>query len=134
MNPALQSLPDQLRDTALAMRERAYAPFSKFLVGAAILSVDGRIYGGCNIENASFGATICAERVAGGTAIAEGDRQWSAIAVATAGGVSPCGICRQFLAEFSPQMIVWMIDAESGRVVQRSVDQLLPDRFLFTGP
>lgn len=118
---------------AIEVRKHAYAPFSNFFVGAAILTEDDQIFLGCNIENASFGATVCAERVAAGTAIAAGVRKWQGIAVATVGGASPCGVCRQFLAEFAPEMTVVIVDCETMRERETTVGALLPDRFVFEG-
>src|SRR6478752_2478878 len=103
-------VPTQVREAvvqaAIDVRQRAYAKYSNFLVGAAILAADGRIYTGCNVENASYGLTICAERAAVFNAVATGQRQFQQLAIATTGGVSPCGACRQVLAEFSPELKV----------------------------
>ncbi|MBU8539416.1 cytidine deaminase [Falsiroseomonas tokyonensis] len=121
-----------LMERAEAARAQAYAPYSRFQVGAALLCEDGSIQTGCNMENASFGATICAERVALGAAIARGQRRFRAIAVAGPAGValSPCGLCRQVISEFSPDggLVVAMRDAE-GRLRQASIAALLPDSF-----
>lgn len=114
---------------ALEIRSRAYAPYSQFLVGAAILCADGEIICGCNVENASYGATVCAERAAACTAISMDQRDWIAIAVASVGGVTPCGICRQFLAEFNPHLPILLIDVESGKEQQFTIEQLLPSQF-----
>jgi len=101
---------DQQRWIAAArdVRERAYAPYSKFKVGAALVASDGRIFTGCNVENISFGLTMCAERVALGRAIAEGVTNFRAIAIVadTDQPVSPCGACRQVLAEFNPDLSI----------------------------
>ena len=87
--------------------KNAYTPFSHFNVGAALLAKDGRIFTGCNVENSSFGATICAERTACTKAVSEGAREFEKIAIASDGGAAwPCGICRQFLYEFAPELIV----------------------------
>ena len=87
--------------------KNAYTPFSHFNVGAALLAKDGRVFTGCNVENSSFGATICAERTACTKAISEGAREFEKIAIASDGGTAwPCGICRQFMYEFEPELIV----------------------------
>lgn len=112
---------------ALEVRKNAYAPFSGFNVGAALLTDDGSIYTGVNIENSSYGATICAERTAFVKAISEGHRGFKALAV-TAGSdqeALPCGICRQFMYEFSPKMeVVTGTDTEHLNV--RTLEELLP--------
>lgn len=119
-----------LSQAALAVRPRAYAPYSKFHVGAALLTADGEIFAGCNVENASYGLTICAERVAIGTAVAAGHKQIVAIAVATSGGHSPCGACRQVLSEFGPAMEVILIDADDPtRTRPTTLAALLPEQF-----
>lgn len=100
----------ELVAAASAAREAAYVPYSHFPVGAALLGPAGRVFTGCNVENASFGLTICAERNAVAGAVAQGARQFSAIAVVTGNGVTPCGACRQVLAEFSPDMTVIVAD------------------------
>lgn len=106
-------------------RERAYAPYSKFAVGAALLTADGQIFGGCNVENISYGLTNCAERVAIGAAIAAGKREFLAVAVVADTGVpiSPCGACRQVLAEFCVPVV--MLANRSERLEFR-LDELLP--------
>jgi cytidine deaminase len=120
----------QLIDAALAVRQRAYAPYSKFLVGAAVLAEDGSITTGANVENASYGLTLCAERVAASAAVAAGARVLTAVAIATCGGASPCGACRQVLAEFGGTMEVVLIDAdEPTRCRTTTLDQLLPEQF-----
>ena len=99
---------DELVRRSWEARERAYAPYSRFLVGAAILTGDGRIFTGSNVENASYSVAICAERVAGSASVAAGVRDLGAVAV-TSSAVTPtppCGVCRQFLFEFNPDMIV----------------------------
>src|SRR6476659_1888278 len=122
---------DELVQSALEAQKRAYCPFSHFPVGAALKTASGRIYQGVNVENASFGLTICAERVAAGTAVANGDKEFTAIAVVSRGGVSPCGACRQFLAEFSPSLPIVMIDSlKPSEVHYATLEQLLPGRFL----
>ncbi len=112
---------------ALKARENAYAPFSRFQVGAALLTEDGQVYTGVNIENSSYGATICAERTAFVKAISEGHRKFKALAV-TAGDEQealPCGICRQFMYEFSPELeIITGTDEEHLNI--RTLEELLP--------
>jgi len=114
---------------AMAVRERAYAPYSHFKVGAALRAADGTVYTGCNVENASYGLSICAERNAVFHAVAEGQREFDAIAVVTADGVTPCGACRQVLAEFNLQMVVIVADTAGHRSVY-TLDELLPDAFV----
>lgn len=113
---------------AAAARERAYAPYSGHLVGAALLAEDGTIYTGCNVENASYGLSICAERSALFQAVAHGHRCFSAIAVVTHSGVAPCGACRQVLAEFNLKMTVIIADTHTFRRRYTLAD-LLPDAF-----
>ena len=116
---------------ALTVQQRAYAPYSNFFVGAAILSSDGQIFNGCNVENASFGLTVCAERGAISQAIAQGSRDWKAIAVASRGAVTPCGACRQVLHEFGKSLEVILIDAETSEIRARwTTDSLLPGAFV----
>ncbi len=93
----------ELIEKAKEMREKAYCPYSKYRVGAAILTLSGKIYTGCNVENASYSVTICAERTAGTKAVSEGEREFEAIAIAVSGSSFgyPCGVCRQFLNEFA---------------------------------
>ncbi len=117
-----------LVEAARAARARAYAPYSRYAVGAAVLTRAGRIFTGCNIENATYGATVCAERVALWKAVSEGERDLVAIAVVTENGGSPCGICRQVMAEFGPDMRVLIADV-AGNVRETTVQALLPDRF-----
>jgi cytidine deaminase len=116
---------------ARAAMKRAYAPYSHFHVGAAILLEDGRVFTGCNVENASYGLTICAERNAVFAAVAASARKPEILAVAVVNhrGVpcSPCGACRQVLAEFGPRASVWYLGAEG--VVQRTMQELLVDGF-----
>ena len=117
---------------AVKAREASYSPYSRFAVGAALLAASGRIHHGCNVENASFGLTCCAERTALFKAVSEGDREFLAVAVTarTGHGAPPCGACRQALAEFSPEMRVYWLD-RGGRVLQKRLSALLPDRFDF---
>lgn len=117
-----------LVQAAMHAREAAYAPYSQYRVGAAVLAEDGSVIPGCNVENASYPATICAERVALTAAIAQGKRKLVAIAVVTRDGGSPCGICRQVMAELGPEMQVYIGD-ETGNFRVTSVRELLPDSF-----
>lgn len=119
----------ELVGQALQARQRAYAPYSHYWVGAALLTADGLVIQGCNVENASYGATICAERVALTAAVAQGKRDFIAMAVATKNGGSPCGTCRQVMAELGPAMIIYIAD-EQGNFRTTSVAALLPDWFV----
>ena len=125
--------PVQLYDIAKQVSVNAYAPFSKFQVGAALLTEDGRVYSGVNIENSSFGATICAERTAFVKAISEGERAFTAIAIYAEGAESiPCGICRQFMYEFAPDITI--ITGESRDALNiRTLSELLPVAFKLEG-
>ncbi len=116
--------------TAKTMSERAYAPYSSFHVGAALLDEDGGIYGGCNVECSSFGGTICAERSALCQAIAAGKRRFTAILIytPTATPTPPCGICRQMLMDFNPEMTVILVDQQE-TMVRRKLKTLLPLAF-----
>lgn len=113
---------------ALAARQRAYAPYSHYAVGAAVLAADGSVILGCNVENAAYPATICAERVALTSAVAQDKRDLVAIAVATENGGSPCGACRQVMAELGPRMTVYITNA-AGDYRTTTVRDLLPDWF-----
>lgn len=119
-----------LVERARAARERAYAPYSHFPVGAALRAEDGRVFDGANVENASYGLSICAERVAAASAVAAGIRRIDAIAVVggSARPSAPCGACRQFLSEFNPDMLV-LAESPSGDRKQWRLCELLPDRF-----
>lgn len=121
---------DELIAAACDVRKRAYAKYSGFQVGAALQSGGGRVFTGANVENAVYGLTICAERVAMSGAVAEGVKQFEAIAVATAGGATPCGACRQFMAEFCDDLLVLLVDVDRGdRVEEVTLNELLPGRF-----
>jgi len=117
-----------LTAAAQEARQRAYAPYSGFGVGAALRMADGRIRTGCNIENASYGLTVCAERVAIWGAVAEGDPTPVALAVASQTGAMPCGACRQVLLEFAPALPVLVVD-DVGNAWITSVRELLPASF-----
>jgi len=120
--------PQELVAAALEARTRAYAPYSHYFVGAALLAGDGSVILGCNVENAAYPSTICAERVALTSAVAQGKRDFVAIAVATANGGSPCGTCRQVMAELGLDMAVYISDG-AGNYHTTSVRELLPDSF-----
>lgn len=118
-----------LAQHAIQASEKAYAPYSHYRVGAALLATDGTIYTGCNVENAAYPACICGERTALVKAVSEGARTFTAIAVATSNGGSPCGLCRQMLFEFAPDLIVITVDFSGAvRRTQRLRD-LLVDGF-----
>lgn len=119
-----------LRERALGAFSRAYAPYSGFQVGAALLGSDGFITEGCNVENASYPAGICAERGAVAAAVSRGSRRFEAIMIATAAEepAPPCGICRQVLAEFSPTLLVISVTRD-GREARWTLDELLPHAF-----
>jgi cytidine deaminase len=119
-----------LRERALAAMERAYAPYSRFQVGAALLGTDGSISDGCNVENAAYPAGICAERAALAAAVARGVRTFRTIAIATSTGTPtpPCGMCRQALVEFAPGLEVLSV-TRSGREARWRLDELLPSAF-----
>ena len=120
----------QLISVAMSAREQAHAPYSNFLVGAALLTEDGQFVSGCNVENASYGLTICAERNAIFAAVTQGHRKFEAIAIATVGGATPCGACRQVLAEFCDDLPILIVDVEQpDRVTETSLAVLLPGRF-----
>lgn len=119
----------ELVEKARAARASAYAPYSRYLVGAAIRSTDGTVYTGANVENASYPVGLCAERVALFTAVAAGERRFQAVAVVTADGAPPCGACRQALVEFGRGIEVILAD-ENGTIREvLSLNQLLPLAF-----
>jgi len=121
----------QLIEMARQVRERAYAPYSHFPVGAALLGRSGRVYAGCNVENASHPLAMCAERTALTKAVSEGEREFEAIAVITATGATPCGACRQVLREFGgPEGELRVIVADiEGKVRTFTIADLLPAGF-----
>jgi cytidine deaminase len=131
IDPAVRA---ELVRRALAVRQRAYAPYSHFHVGAAVLTASGTIYEGCNVENASYGLCICAERSAIAAAIAAGQRDLLAIAVVggTDSPATPCGACRQVMVEFAPNMLVLMASpADPDHPQSTTAADLLPGYFSF---
>lgn len=135
MRPLTQAECDELLRVAHDYRARAYAPYSGFRVGAAVLGASGRIYGGCNVENAAYPASRCAEQTAVQRAVSEGEREILAVAVVAEGeGVCvPCGVCRQVLSEFGPEMYVIMANVGGARETVRLSD-LLPRAFRLQRP
>lgn len=120
----------QLIEAAKLAQQRAYAPYSNFPVGAAVLTDSHEIFMGCNVENASYGLTICAERVALTSAVAAGHRNFTALAIVTNGIHTPCGACRQFMSEFNADLLVILNDAnDESQREEISLSQLLPRSF-----
>lgn len=119
-----------LINKALAVRKRAYAPYSRYKVGAALLGNNGHIYVGCNVENASFGVTVCAERNAVAQAVAAGCRKFKGLVVATSSAppASPCGLCRQVLAEFASDLPILLVNPK-GDLIRTTLSALLPRAF-----
>jgi cytidine deaminase len=120
--------PQELIDLAKKSRKKAYAPYSHYKVGAALLGKSGKVYTGCNVENASYGHTVCAERTAVLKAVSEGETEFTAIAVVTRNGGSPCGACRQVLSEFAPRLTIYIADKD-GEYRTTTMQKLLPDSF-----
>ncbi|SER83228.1 cytidine deaminase [Psychrobacillus sp. OK032] len=122
---------EMLLAASIKARENAYVPYSKFKVGAALLTKDGEVIHGCNIENASFGLTNCAERTAVFKAVSEGKKDFAAIAIVadTEGPVSPCGACRQVLVEFCEKDMPVLLTNLNGEVLETTVAELLPGAF-----
>ena len=118
-----------LIDLANEARRRAYVPYSNYPVGAALRTKTGRLFTGVNVENAAYPTTICAERVAVFKAVSEGEREFEVIAVVTDNGGSPCGSCRQVLAEFGLDTIVLIADGHGKLIKQTTVKELLPEAF-----
>ena len=121
---------EKLLEMAVEMRRYSYVPYSHYAVGAALLGKDGRVFTGCNVENAALGSTICAERTAACKAVSEGHRDFARIAVYGDGEgyCYPCGACRQFLAEFAPEMEVLSAKG-GGRYVSYKLSEMLPYTF-----
>lgn len=126
-------LTDELRksliQTAIQARQWAYAPYSNYPVGAALLTASGRVYDGINVENAAYPETICAERVAVFKAVSEGEMEFEAIAVVTENGGPPCGACRQVLAEFGLDIVILIADVNANLKAEINLADLLPSAF-----
>ena len=126
-------LTDELRSKLIAMaqeaRLKAYAPYSNYQVGAALVTPSGKFFTGCNVENAAYPTGVCAERVAIFKAVSEGERKFAALAVVTSNGGTPCGACRQVMAEFGLEMVVLIADGEGRLHQETSVAELLPGAF-----
>jgi cytidine deaminase len=118
-----------LIDLANIARQRAYAPYSNYPVGSSLRTKTGRIYTGVNVENAAYPQTMCAERVAIFKAVSEGEKEFEVITVVTDNGGSPCGGCRQVMAEFGLDTIVLMVDGNGRIVKETTVKELLPEAF-----
>ena len=130
MNEAVFSEADRaLVKLAIEVRKIAYAPYSNYLVGAALRAVDGRIFTGCNVENAAYPSTLCAERTALVKAVSEGAREFESIAVVATGKVSPCGGCLQMLYEFAPRLRMVMAEPSGQISLAARLDAFLPHGF-----
>jgi cytidine deaminase len=127
--PLSAEMEQELAARAAHARQWAYAPYSHYTVGAALLTASGRIYDGVNVENAAYGETICAERTAAVKAVSEGEREFAAIAVASGNGGRPCGACRQFLSEFGLDVPVLIVDDQGAIAARTSMRELLPQAF-----
>ncbi|MFZ1041004.1 MAG: cytidine deaminase [Anaerolineales bacterium] len=129
MNTLTKEEKQSLIDLANEARRRAYVPYSNYAVGAALRTKTGRLFTGVNVENAAYPTTICAERVSIFKAVSEGEREFEVIAVVTDNGGSPCGSCRQVLAEFGLDTIVLIADGQGKLIKQTTVKELLPEAF-----
>lgn len=118
-----------LAQEAETMRDRAYVPYSHYRVGVALHSTDGRIFGGCNIENAAYPACICGERTALVKAVSEGATEFDALVLITDNGGTPCGLCRQMLYEFAPQLPIICLNGDGEIVLEARLSEFLPHGF-----
>jgi cytidine deaminase len=129
----MNALTDEERQSLIALaneaRRRAYAPYSNYHVGAALRTKSGRIFTGCNVENAAYPHCMCAERVAIFKAVSEGEMEFEVLAVVTPNGGTPCGGCRQVLAEFGLETVVLVADGDGRLVLETTVGGLLPGAF-----
>jgi cytidine deaminase len=129
----MSNLTDEQRSELIALanqvRKRAYAPYSKYRVGAALRTKSGRLFTGVNVENAAYPTSLCAERVAVFKAVSEGEQEFEAIAVVTDNGGAPCGSCRQVLAEFGLETCVLIADGKGRLLREMTVAELLPEAF-----
>jgi len=125
---------DTLAKIAIEIRKNAYAPYSGFKVGAALLGKSGKVYTGVNVENSSFGACICAERAACAAAVSAGETEFLSLAVASDSEPpsAPCGICRQFLSEFGSNLKIILVNCD-GKTVETGLKELLPCKFKLKG-
>ncbi|HZD58497.1 MAG TPA: cytidine deaminase [Anaerolineales bacterium] len=127
-------LPDELRqkliETALEARQWAYTPYSGYAVGAALLTSSDRIYDGVNVENAAYPSSMCAERVAVFRAVSQGERDFVALVVASPNGGTPCGACRQVLAEFGLDTLIIIVNDQGEVIQEATLENLLPAAFL----
>ncbi|KAJ2382515.1 hypothetical protein H4S02_005710 [Coemansia sp. RSA 2611] len=121
----------QLLDAALDARNNSHSPYSKFRVGAALLTTEGKVFKGCNIESCSFTPTICAERVAIASAVAAGYKKFTTIAISSDlndSPITPCGVCRQFMREFGKDLQIWLVCPDK-RFCRTTLEELLPASF-----
>jgi len=135
MIPLTQAQKNNLAQQAMSVRENAYAPYSNYLVGAALLAADGTVFTGCNIENAAYSPTLCGERSAFAAAVSGGYTRFSAIAVAgwargaSEGSATPCGVCRQFMKEFFADNVPILVVRPDGSFDEYTMGELLPHGF-----
>jgi cytidine deaminase len=128
MDEQQERLYRELIETAKEASLRSYSPYSKFPVGAAVVTSDGSLYSGCNIENRSFNISICAERTAFAKAVSEGKREFKTVAIFSPNGKDcwPCGLCRQFMSEFGDQIVI-VVEAKDGSLISRKLAELIPE-------
>lgn len=125
----LEGWKKDLLEKAIQARNNTYSPYSHYAVGAAVLAKSGKIYLGTNVENAAYGSTICAERSAIVSAVSQGEKEFTTIALVTQNGGFPCGSCRQVLNEFNPDMLVLVSDISLKTIEEKKLSDLLPDAF-----